>query len=423
MSPQSRNRRIAVVLLVLLALLLLGWRSCSSDSPSEPGRVEGTTGKEPAPSDTGRSSEVAPEAEERFTPATLSAPATVLAGATFAVAWTGPDNPGDFVALMPGGAPEAPASALLNYAETSGGPSLELVAPVEPGAYELRYVTGRARRVLGRAAIEVQPASATLEAPAEVVLGAEVSVRWTGPGHEGDYITLVAAGTPDGQYANYTETSAGSPLTVLAPTTTGEHELRYMAGQAQPDKVLARRAIEIVAAEVSLSAPDSAIAGATVQVTWTGPNNAGDYVTVVAVGTPDGTYDNYTNTEKGSPLTVLMPIVVGRAELRYMTGQGNRVLARRPIELRAAEVTLSAPDEAKASALVSIEWTGPNHSGDYLTIIAKDAEDGRFGSYQNTSVGSPLKVAAPKTAGLAEIRYMTGQGGKVLARRDIRVTP
>jgi Ca-activated chloride channel family protein len=423
MSPQSRNRRIAVVLLVLLALLLLGWRSCSSESPSEPGRVEGTTGKEPASSDAGRPSEAAPEAEERFTPATLSAPATVLAGATFAVTWTGPDNLGDFVALMPGAAPEVPADKLLTYAQTSGGPSLELVAPVEPGAYELRYVTGRARRVLGRAPIEVQAARVTLEAPDEVVLGAEVSVRWTGPGHAGDYITLVAKGTPDGQYANYTETSAGSPLTVLAPTTTGDHELRYVAGQGPHDEVLARRAVKVVMAAVELSAPDTAPAGSTVQVTWTGPDNTGDYITVVAVGTPDGTYDNYTNTQKGSPLPLLMPVLVGKAELRYVTGQGHRVLARRAIDLRAPEVTLTAQEEAKAGASVSIHWTGPNYSGDYLTIVAKDAADGKFGAYQNTSVGSPLTVAAPKSPGLSEIRYVTGQGGKVLARRDLRITP
>jgi hypothetical protein len=423
MSSRTGNRRIAVVILVLLALLLLGWRGCARKAPSAPEAAPGTPASEPKPSDAGRAGDAAPEAEERLTPATLTAPAQVLAGATFEVAWTGPDNHGDYVGVLPATTSEVPTERLYSYAETSGGPVLELIAPVEPGAYELRYVTGRTRRVLGRAALEVQPASVTLDAPAEVVLGAQLSVRWTGPDHASDYITLVAAGTPDGQYANYTETSKGSPLTVLAPTTTGDHELRYMAGQGQPDKVLARRPIKVVAADVALSAPDSAVAGSTLQVEWSGPNNAGDYVTVVAAGTADGTYGNYTNTTSGSPLPLLMPILVGGAELRYMTGQGNRVLARRPIELRAAEVTLTAPEEAKAGASVSIQWTGPNHSGDYLTIVEKDAADGKFGDYQNTSVGSPLSVTAPKSPGPSEIRYMTGQGGKVLARRDLRITP
>lgn len=43
---------------------------------------------------------------------------------------------------------------------------------------------------------------------------------------------------------------------------------------------------------------------------------------------PDGQYAAYTNTTKGSPLTLKAPSKLGEAEVRCMTGQGNKVLAR-----------------------------------------------------------------------------------------------
>ena len=66
-------------------------------------------------------------------------------------------------------------------------------------------------------------------------------------------------------------------------------------------------------------------------VTWTGPDNAGDYLTFAPKDLPDGQYGNYTNTSKGSPLTITAPITPGEIELRYMTGQGAKVLKRIPI--------------------------------------------------------------------------------------------
>ncbi len=72
---------------------------------------------------------------------------------------------------------------------------------------------------------------------------------------------------------------------------------------------------------------------------------------------------------------------------------------------------------------VSITWTGPNNPGDYVTVVVKGPPDGQYGAYTHTSSGSPLTVEAPKQAGEAEIRYVAGQGDKVLARIPIRVVP
>lgn len=419
MPRNNRRRNVVIGLILVIVVVLLLLSRClpqkatppSAVAPSGPTQAPTTGGPATAPPETAQEDEV-------LTPATVTVPARAAAGAVFSVAWTGPDNAGDFLTIVK---PEAPANAMGNYRETKEGAALELTAPMEVGAYEVRYVTGRTRTVLGRAAVEIDPVAAALEAAGEVVLGSKFPVSWTGPNNQDDYITIVPKDAPEDRYESYAETKLGSPVMLTAPTLTGESELRYVSGQGR--KVLARRPIRVIAAAVTLGAPAEVVAGAMLDVVWTGPDNTGDYITVVALDTPDGRWGNYSNTSAGSPLKVLTPIMEGDAELRYMTGQGHRVLGRRPIRIAAAAVTLEAPAECAPGKPVSIAWTGPNNRGDYITVVPKGMPDGQYAAYTNTSGGSPMNVNAPKEARDAEVRYMTGQGNKVLARRVIRVVP
>jgi Ca-activated chloride channel family protein len=416
-NPRRRHAIIALLLLLVIVLALL-LTQCLPKRSASPAAGGGNTQTAPMESENAAAVPASPEPDEDLSPATLTVPEKMDAGAVFTVGWEGPDNKDDYVTVVAG---DAAADKFGDYRNTREGATLTLTAPVEPGVYEVRYVAGRSRTVLGRASIEVTPTSATLEAPDEVVLGSKFTVGWTGPDNQNDYITIVQAGAPDDKYGSYTNTSAGASVTLTAPIETRDAEVRYVTGQGH--KVLARRAIRVVAAEVSLDAPAEAIAGTTIEVTWTGPDNQGDYITVVPVETADGQYGNYTNVSARSPLKLLTPIIVGDAELRYMTGQGGKVLARRVIKIVAAEVALDAAEQCVAAGEVSVTWTGPNNPGDYITLVAKGTPDGQYAGYQNTTAGSPLIVKAPKEAGEAELRYMTGQGGKVLARRAILVVP
>lgn len=416
-NDNSRRRTIVIVILLLLILALLllltQCRDKSAPLPPAPGTAP--------PVGTGTKGGTAPATalpDEVLTPATLIVPQEVAAGSAFSVQWTGPDNRDDYVTVVK---PDAAAATYGPYRNTSEGPALSLTAPIEPGDYEVRYVTTRSRTILGRATIRVIRALATIDAPAQAVAGTRIQVGWAGPNNAGDYITVVPVEKPDGQFGNFTNTAAGNPLSVLMPVMEGDAELRYMTGQGA--KVLARRAIKVVAAQVTLAAPDEAVAGARIAVTWTGPNGPGDFITIVPIEKADGQFGNYTNTSNGSPLNVLTPIMEGNAELRYMTAQGSKVLARRAVKIVAAKVTLAAPAQCAAGSSVAITWTGPNHGGDFITIVTKKTPDGGFAAYQTTTAGSPLSVKAPKEAGEAEIRYMTGQGSKVLARIPITVVP
>lgn len=366
----------------------------------------------------GRTGKVLGRADIGVVPAevSLKAPEAAVAGSGVAIEWTGPDNRGDYLTIVP---VDTEDGKYARYAYTRDGSPAEVPAPVEPGDCEVRYMTGQGGRVLARVPLKVTAAEVTLKAAETAVAGAAVPVEWTGPDNQGDYITIVPAGTEDGKYAKYAYTRSGSPAKVPAPVEPGDCEVRYMTGQG--GKVLARIPLKVTPAEVSLSAPESVTAGSTVTIEWTGPDNQGDYITVVSKDLEDGKYARYAYTRAGSPAKVDAPIEPGDGEVRYMSGQGAKVLARVPIKVEAAEVSLKAPEAAAAGSEVTIEWTGPDNRGDYITIVPKDLEDGKYAKHAYTRAGSPVKVAAPKEPGACEIRYMAGQGDKVLARVPIEI--
>lgn len=419
MAESSRKPTVIIIIIVLLALLLLLLVKCRH--AEKPAPVAPTAHVPAAPTTTRTESVPAPqtpavEVPEVLTPATLQVPAQVTAGAVFSVQWTGPNNKRDYITIVPKDAAEP---VYTNYRETSAGATLDLMATMEPGEFEVRYVAARSKKVLGRASVTIVPAPATLDAPASVVLGSKISVGWTGPNNPQDYVTVVAKDAPDGKYDNFAYTATGSPVLVTAPVTAGDAELRYMTGQGH--KVLARREVKITFPEVSISAPAQIIAGANVPVSWSGPNNDSDYITIVSKETPDGKYGNYTYTRVGASLQILVPIMSGDAELRYMTGQGNKVLGRKAITVVAATIRLSCADRVTAGTELSVTWEGPNNGSDYITLVPKSLPDGQYRNYTYTAKGSPLTVTVAKEAGDAEIRYMAGQGNKVLGRKAVTI--
>lgn len=257
--------------------------------------------------------------------ATLQAPAQVGAGKPIVVRWIGPNNERDYVAI--GDA----TRAYITYEYTRNANPLQLVAPDEPGEYELRYILGAGDVVIARQKIVVGALSATVSGPAQVAAGASFEVAWTGPNNERDFVTLVKAGTPERQYGPYEYTAKGPKLKLRAPDESGDYELRYATGQTYA--TLARAPLKVGAVKGSVSGPAQAVAGAPVDVKWTGPANANDYVSIVKKGAPDADAGDYAYVATGNPARIVAPLVPGDYEIRYQLGQSHATLARAALKI------------------------------------------------------------------------------------------
>ncbi len=261
--------------------------------------------------------------------ASLNAPAEVAAGSNFKVEWKGPDNESDYITIVPANAAEG---KYLSYIYTSSGNPVTLLAPEEPGAYEIRYAMGKSEATLARTSITVSPVSAGVEPPASVAAGASFEVHWKGPGNDGDYITIVPANAPEGNFLSYKYTNSGNPVTLLAPVDPGAYEIRYVLAKSRA--TLARAGITVSPISASIESPASVAAGSSFEVHWKGPNYDGDYITIVLANAPDNTYLSYAQTITGSPVTLQAPKEPGAYEVRYILNQSRSALARTPVTVK-----------------------------------------------------------------------------------------
>ncbi len=350
--------------------------------------------------------------------ATLDAPATALAGEEVDISFTGPPaGSSDWITVV---APDAEVSKYNDYAYSRNGSPATLRMPLEPGEYELRFVQG-GKSVLARKPITVTEALATLRGPQTAIAGEEVEIEFSGPeAGSGDWVTVVAPDEPAGKYNDYHYIRNGSPGMLRMPLEAGAYELRYVQGGK---KILARQAITVTEATATLMAKETAIAGETVSVEFTGPKAAsGDWITVTAPDAPANKYNDYKYTKNGSPAEIRMPLDAGAYELRFVQG-GKKVLARKPITVTAASATLNAPASAKVNETIKVEFTGPPPgSGDYIVISEIGSPDVKYVTYGYVASGSPATLRMPKNPGDYELRYLQG-GKKLLARRPIKATP
>ncbi|HVS66034.1 MAG TPA: VWA domain-containing protein [Thermoanaerobaculia bacterium] len=289
----------------------------------------------------------------RVTPAsaTLEAPATAEMGGTLAVTWSGPDNPRDFISIDPEDAGDSEYGA---YAYTSKGSPVELPAPSEPGTFVVRYHLGvSGYPVIASTPVSVVGASATLEVPDRVDAGSVIPVAWTGPDNERDFISIDPPDAAESEYGRYAYTSSGSPVEIQVPDEPGRYLVRYHLGSSGYP-VIGSAPVDVGAVAARVEPSETIVAGEPFEVTWSGPDNEGDFVTIVPPGAPEREYGNFAYTRRGNPLRLEAPDDPGAYEVRYLTGQSYRQLAAAAVDVQpgSARGTLRvlAPDEANGSA-------------------------------------------------------------------------
>ncbi len=352
--------------------------------------------------------------------ATVSGPTEAVQGNTVEVEWTGPAYDGDFVTIVPKGTDEG---IWKSYQYTRRDqPVLEIIGLPEAGMGEIRYISGQGRRTLARQDIRFVEALVKLSSIEEAVAGAQVSIAWEGPANQGDFITIVPAGTDEGKYMKYAYAKSGeTTVEVATPMEPGPAEIRYIAGQGRA--TLARIPITILKAQVALTAPMNAVAGSEVSIDWEGPGNQGDFITIVPNYIEDNKYQKYAYARPGeNSIKVTAPLDAVEAEIRYLSGAGRQVLARVPITITAPEVSLDAPTEAVAGNVIPVTWVGPANKGDFVTVVAQQADEKSSGKVNYARRGSEtLELELPMDIGEFEIRYLAGGDRRTLARVPLQI--
>jgi Ca-activated chloride channel family protein len=348
----------------------------------------------------------------------LTAPDIIETGGALTVSWTPTLNARDRVTIVPLGTDDG---VLGNYIQVGQNTEKDLVAPSDPGLYELRYVLNVDRKTVGTRAIEVSDPAVTLQAPDTTLTGADFDVSWAGTVNEKDYITIVPMGADEGTLGNYFSVSDASKKALKAPADTGLYEVRYVLREGR--KTLASATIEVTEPEITVSAPETVLAGSKFDVSWTGTVNPRDFVTIVPMGAEEGQYGNYQNVSDADTKALNAPADPGLYEVRYILREGRKTMASATVEVTEPDVTISSVTEVRAGTKLRVSWTGAVATDDFINLVPAGSEDSVTGVYGNVRDKSELDLNVPDETGLYEVRYVLREGRRVVARQTIEVLP
>jgi len=347
---------------------------------------------------------------------TLTAPATIPAGAPFEVRWTGAEEEKGAVITLANADGTRLAGASYAYISPKGVVNLE--APPQPGSYAILYKMGN--DVLGTRRLTVTPVSATLSIVAIAGMREKLTIQWSGPEYGGAIVQVYAVGGAKvpGAYA-YVANAKGRPIELVAPEQPGDYELRYLL----KDQVLAVARFSVRAVDAALTAAKTAMAGAELTVTWSGPDNQGDRLMLARPGadkTLPGASYAYLATSVDHSLNLTLPEQPGDYEVVYLTG--SAIIARAPVTVMPVSASLEAPAKVTGNLAFETAWQGPANRGDLIVMVDPAADKQALAYSYIDPLQSRVSLTAPAQPGSYELRYRTGKG-RDLATRPIQVTP
>lgn len=246
-----------------------------------------------------------------------------------------------------------------------------------------------------------------LSAPASAPMNGFVDVQWTGPDGSGDYIGIGnEAGKPI-PYSSYfyTANSDGTGQ-VRLPERPGTFTIVYVSKADGPLDFIPITAEPVSATLETLA---SAPANSDFEVTWTGPNLDGDFITIGnAGGSKAIPYQSraYTNTS-GATVTMRAPETPGDYTVVYVTG--DTVIGSVPFTSAGFDATLDAPASVPANTTFTVTWTGPDNPEDRVQIGNSDGRPIPYASYGYTGQNpGSMELTTPEKPGDYSVTYVTG---------------
>lgn len=185
---------------------------------------------------------------------------------------------------------------------------------------------------------------ANLEAVETAPAGSRIAVSWAGPRSTYDYIRLFDA---EGNWVAETAVGEENPLELQLPWLTGDFSLAYVL---ESEAISETRQISLTPAPVSITAPESAVAGSEVTITWVGPGAFLDNIQLLNDDT--GERIGYDYTDGKDSMVWTMPNIPGNYSFAYVF-RDSETIANQPIS-----VTADRTEADSALKLVPVTFTG-----------------------------------------------------------------
>jgi Ca-activated chloride channel family protein len=303
-----------------------------------------------------------------------------------------------------------------------------------PGPYTLTLDRGDDPEVLvfrarhergGRITVELPDAPPpSLEAQVLTADGVDpprLQVSWTGLVEESAAIRVYPARAPGGSWLSAVAVSGPDGDTLLPhPDRFGPHTVHLVAVREFYDLVLASVEVPVPGRVVELQVPETYEPGSPLPVSWLDSGQPGDVITVVPADAEDETIATWRLASEPPPVDFTTPEGGCALEVRVLSAESRRIIARAPVEAVRPRAALLTPGEVTAGDEFTIHWWGPDEADDILTLTQAEGAPTSYLSWRNATESSPVRFQAPETGGDYEVRYLS-QGAEILASSPITI--
>ncbi|WP_421792171.1 vWA domain-containing protein [Hyphobacterium sp.] len=256
----------------------------------------------------------------------------------------------------------------------------------------------------------------SISAPDQAHIRQRIEVTWTAADDTGNLIEIRP--TEEGaRRAGYSYVR-NNPEGIEVPEAPGDYILVFL----HEGEVVASQILTVIMAEASVTAPESAGAGETIDVSWTGPASRSDQITWAARDGEfiRGTSYGYVGDRTAGSRNLRAPADAGEYDVIYRSG--STILARAPVTVGSISATVTAPTTIHAGGQITVQFEGPENSGDRLTFADRDGEArSGIGSYRyvgNTS-GNEARLRVAETLGEFDVVYVSNN--RVIGRSPIEI--
>jgi hypothetical protein len=371
------------------------------------------------------------------TPPSVSvSPASVSAGGTLNVNWTGiaSPTPKDWVVLVPIGSPDANWVAWRYTTGTASGSMGLAIPPTVPmGSYELRLLANDTWQRLAVSNI-VRVGPTVVMSPSTVAPGGTMTVTYSGvltPTSK-DWLALVPLNGADANWVAwlYTSGRAADSLTFTLPANlaAGLYDLRLFANDSF-DRLALSNVITVTAPGPTLATSPVAVAsGGTLTATWQGiaAPSVNNWIGVYAAGAADASFITqvFTNgTASGSTTITLGTLALGSYELRLFANSGfTRLAVSNGFTVIPGPAVHASPGTVAKGGTVTVTWEGiaAPTAGDWFALAPLNSDDSIYVAwhYSTGAATGSTTITVPVSApsGTYEVRLF---GNNTLTRLGV----
>ena len=296
--------------------------------------------------------------------------------------------------------------------------------PSTAGDYVLRWYNRSDQQVVTEKPIKLVESTITLNAPDEAGAGTEIDLSWEAPKTTKARINLELVGDKPKYHSNphlsiYDKKKEGI---MRIPSTAGDYILRWYNNSDQ--KMITEHPIKITEQTITITAPETAIAGSEIELSWDAPKGLDSFINIhPSDEKPDYNAKTYIYTKKNSSAYMRMPSVPGDYTLRWFNRSDRKPLAETPIKLTELEITLTADDEAIAGTETEISWSAPKGLDAFINIqLADEKPSYNAKNYIYTKKNTSDYLRLPSEAGNYVLRWYNRNHRKPIAERPIKLS-